>query len=652
MKSYSNAELGFVRVASCSPAVRVADVTANVAALEKAAKAISEQGAQFCVFPELCLTGYTCGDLFLQPQLLRAAQEGLIYFSKKTSGFPGIFMVGLPLEIKSRLYNAVAVVYNGNIHGFVIKSFLPNNQEFYEKRWFSPAEQLKEKSLFFNGSDIPAGNDLLFSLDDNARLVFGIEVCEDLWSMLPQSSYMAVAGANLIFNPSASNEVLGKKRFRRELVSQQSARCITAYVYAGAGSGESSTDTVFGGQLLIAENGNIIAESLDFSIETRSVLADIDFTHLEHERLNHASFSSVHSSHSYRQVKIPFSAQTLKKHATAALVRPIARKPFVPEDRQTLAQHCQDIFEIQTAALVKRLHYTGSQSLVIGISGGLDSTLALIVAVSAFAKLGLDKKGLIAVTMPGPGTSNRTRNNAEMLITMLDIGKRNVSIVDAVASHLSAIGHPEGQHDITFENAQARERTQILMNIANQMNGFVLGTGDLSEIALGWSTFNGDHMSMYHVNSGVPKTLVRSLVEWAAESQFEGSVRDVLMDIAATPISPELLPPAADGSIAQETEKTVGPYILHDFFLYYFIRQGATPAKIVRLAEQAFETVYDRETIIHWLKVFIRRFFSQQFKRSAMPDGPKVGTVALSPRSDWRMPSDASPATWLDELDS
>lgn len=650
MKQKTKNTFGYVRVATCAPEVKVADVSHNVAVLTIVAKEVSSQGARFCVFPELSITGYSCADLFLQPQLLNAAYDGLLEFAHATASLKTVFVVGLPLEIEGRLYDAAAVVCGGKVHGFSLKTYLPNNQEFYEKRWFTPATMLKTKSICIDEREIPVGNDLLFCFEECKEIIFGVEICEDLWSMLPPSNEMAIAGAMLILNPSGSNEVLGKKRYRKELVVQQSARILSAYAYAGAGAGESSTDTVFSGHLLISENGKALTEDISFSLGTRYAIADIDLEYLRHERLQHASFSSVQRHNEFRTIVIDepiFEENEIPER----LLRSISTTPFVPQDEKLLAQNCADIFEIQTAALAKRINHTGVKSLVVGVSGGLDSTLALLVANNVFKKLNLPKKGIIAVTMPGPGTSARTRNNAEMLIDELGCSKRSISINQAITSHLEDIGHPKDLHDVTFENAQARERTQILMNIANQNRSFVLGTGDLSEIALGWCTYNGDHMSMYHINAGVPKTLVRSLVEWAAETIFDGSIRETLLDVAATPISPELLPVKADGSIAQETEKSVGPYILHDFFLYYFVRQGATPLKIRYLAEQAFSDTYDRETITHWLKVFIRRFFSQQFKRSAMPDGPKIGSVALSPRADWRMPSDASPEVWLKGLE-
>lgn len=636
-----------LRVASVAPEQRVADVGFNTARLVAGIKAAADRGASLVLFPELSVTGYSCGDLFAQKVLLAHAQEALVELAAAT-GRHGIHaIVGLPWALDGRLYNCAAIVGDGRVLGLVPKQFLPTTQEYYEERWFTSGANIRERDISLDSRPVPFGTDLLFA-DAGSSCVFGVEICEDLWAVNPPSGSLCIAGANLILNPSASNELIGKAAYRRDLVRQQSARCLAAYAYAAAGPGESSTDVVFSGHCLIAENGVMLAESERFRFDTQQACADVDLHHLEHDRLCNSSFSAARDESRMRRIGVRLNRPA--GTTQPSLLRPNPKHPFVPKNVQERADTCREIFSIQSAGLVKRLRHTGAKSVVVGISGGLDSTLALLVTVHAFDLMGLDRKGIVAPTMPGFGTTKRTRSNAETLVERLGATLRVIPIKDAVHQHFHDIGHDPRQHDVTFENAQARERTQILMDVANQVGGFVVGTGDLSEAALGWCTFNGDHMSMYHVNIGIPKTLVRYLIEWCAEEEFSGAPSKILHDIAATPISPELLPTNHDGRQEQETEAVVGPYELHDFFLYHFVRHGASPAKILFLTEQAFAAQYNRDTILHWLETFLRRFFAQQFKRSAMPDGPKVGSVALSPRGDWRMPSDASAQSWLQQV--
>lgn len=646
----SPSALGFLRAAVVSPELVVADVAFNTRAVISALEQAASTGCRLVVFPELCLTGYSCADLFYQQALLEDAQEALLQVTRAAAQADIAVAVGLPLAIAGKLYNCLALVADSRVVGVVPKTYLPSTNEFYEERWFTPGPLCPARSVVIGGAEVPFGVDLLFAADNLPGLVIGMEVCEDLWAVNPPSGDMALAGATVLLNGSASNELLGKVTYRRELVRQQSARCLAAYLYAGAGPGESTTDLVWAGHSLLAENGVILAETERFRFDTQMALADIDLGRLQAERLKNNTYSSSTAGRPFRTVPFVLPGET-QGRAPARLIRPgLSRTPFVPADPERRAAHCQEIFNIQATALAKRLRHTGSRRAVLGISGGLDSTLALLVTAKAFDRLALPRDGIIAITMPGFGTTGRTRGNAWKLASALGVAFREIPISDAVRQHFRDIGHDEAVHDITYENAQARERTQILMDVANQVGGFVVGTGDLSELALGWATYNGDHMSMYHVNAGVPKTLVRYLVAWAAEAEFTGEAAAVLRDICATPISPELLPPDKDGALAQKTEEAIGPYELHDFFLYQVVRYAFPPRKVYALARQAFEDVYPPEVILHWLEVFYRRFFSQQYKRSAMPDGPKVGSVALSPRGDWRMPSDASPAVWLAEL--
>ncbi len=627
---------GFVRVAAVSPALHLGDVSANVQEIATSAVRAAAEGCQIIVFPELCLTGYSCADLFMNAGFRAAALEGLGELAMLLGGQKALILVGLPLEIEDRLYNVAAVLHEGRILGFVPKSFLPNSWEFYERRWFSPASTLQRQTFTLRGEVIPVGCDLLFTANDLPACRVAVEICEDLWTVIPPSSQAALQGATVLANLSASDELLGKAEYRLQLVAQQSGRCLAAYIYSAAGAGESSTDLVFSGHGMIAENGGLLAEAERFGFESRSIVADIDVTRLQHDRLHSASFrDSAPAGPAWRRIGF-----TMGGAAATPLRRHIAAHPFVPSAAADRSAACREIFAIQATGLARRLRQVQAKTLVLGLSGGLDSTLALLVAEDALKRAALPGTRIVCITMPGLGTTSRTKDNAGELAAALGTELRTIPIGDSVMQHLRDIGHPEGTHDITFENAQARERTQVLMDVANHTGGLVLGTGDLSEAALGWGTFNGDHMSMYHVNAGVPKTLVRYLIAWCAEQPAFLAASKVLADILDTPISPELLPASATGDIAQRTEDHVGPYELVDFFLYHFVRHGCSAAKIAFLAGIAFQDRYTEAEIARWLAHFLQRFRTQQFKRSAMPDGPKVGSVALSPRGDWRMPSD------------
>jgi len=648
---FSLTAMGFLRVAVVAPELHVADVTYNVRAIITALAEAAARGCRLVVFPELGITGYSCADLFYQSLLRHQARAALRQIATAAAQHQIAAVVGLPLEVGGRLYNCAAFISGEAVQGIVPKTYLPTTNEYYEERWFTSSRNCPVSAVDIDGTTVPFGPDLLFQARNMPGCTMGIEICEDLWAVEPPSGAMALAGATVLLNPSASDELLSKSDYRRELVKQQSARCLAAYLYAGSGPGESTTDVIWGGHSLIAENGTILAETERFQFSSQMAAADIDVQRLTHERVKNSSFSAATPPHAYRT--IPF---TLPEPAASAqpvpLLRPLAKTPFVPADPTQRAQHCQEIFSIQSTGLAKRLKHTGLTRVSLGLSGGLDSTLALLVTIQAFDILHLPHDGIVAATMPGFGTSARTRSNAERLAGSLGITLRQIPICDAVRQHFHDIGHDEQTPDLTYENAQARERTQILMDIANQIGGLVVGTGDLSELALGWCTYNGDQMSMYHVNAGVPKTLVRYLIDWCAESLFTGETAAVLRDIAATPISPELLPLSAEEKLVQETETAIGPYVLHDFFLFYAVRYAFSPRKIFFLASQAFATRYPPAEILHWMRVFYTRFFANQFKRSAMPDGPKVGSVALSPRGDWRMPSDASDALWQHELDA
>jgi len=623
---------GFVRIAAAIPAVKVGDCNFNMTSIRLLMQQAASMKVNVVVFPELSLTSYTCADLFFQEKLLKNAQISLQDLLLETYDIDIIAIIGMPWRIKDQLFNVAVVIETGRIIGIVPKSHLPNHKEFYEKRWFQPAKANRTKTTFFNESEIPFGTDLLFEHSDFS---FGIEICEDLWVPFPPSTQHCLHGAEIIFNLSATNELIGKHAYLRQLIEQQSARLHAGYVYASAGFGESSTDLVYAGNGLIAENGKIIASSERFSFDPQLVVSEIDINRLKAERLKNSNFFSDTSGNEYRSVQCVAGRQMFDK-----LTRKIAKHPFVPSAEHRAA-HCGEIFSIQVGGLAKRWKHTGANSLVVGISGGLDSTLALLVCVKAADKLGFDRRKITGITMPGFGTTNRTYQNAVALMKLLEIDMMEIDIKAACKQHFSDIGHDENCLDIIYENTQARERTQILMDIANKQGGLVIGTGDLSELALGWTTYNGDHMSMYGVNSGVPKTLIRFLVAWVAQT-FDNDIQVLLQDVLETPVSPELLPADIQGNITQKTEDIVGPYELHDFFLYYFVRFGFSPEKIRFLAGHAFENDYDPETISKYLQIFLKRFYQQQFKRSCMPDGPKVGSICLSPRGDWRMPSDAA----------
>ncbi|MGI6002896.1 MAG: NAD(+) synthase [Lachnospiraceae bacterium] len=630
---------GFVRAAAASPDLKVADCTFNTQKIEEVMQEAYRQHVSVLVFPELCITGYTCSDLFLQESLQKAAWESLLQLEKSSSGMKMVTAVGLPVAYEGSLYNAAAVLYDGAILGIVPKTHIPNYSEFYEARHF--ASGMPYTVLKTEGREIPFGTDLLFCCRQIPELRIGIEICEDLWVPLPPGTKLALSGATLLANLSASDEVVGKASYRRDLVKSQSARLICGYIYADAGEGESTTDMIFAGHDLICENGTVLAESKRF--ENGMIAADLDVRKLSTERIRTTTWQRRQDLSMH---EIEFDMQP----AEYKLTRRFAKHPFVPDDAGDRAHRCEEIFTMQAVGLKTRLAHIGCRHAVIGISGGLDSTLALLVTVRAFDMLGLDRSNIIAVTMPCFGTTDRTYNNACELVRRLGAGFREVNISEAVKLHFRDIGQDPEKHDVTYENCQARERTQVIMDIANMNGGIVVGTGDLSELALGWATYNGDHMSMYGVNASIPKTLVRHLVRYAADTADSSELREILLDILDTPVSPELIPPK-DGVISQQTEDIVGPYELHDFFLYYMLRFGMPPGKIYRMALQTFEGDYSRETILKWLRTFYRRFFAQQFKRSCLPDGPKVGTVTVSPRGDWRMPSDACAAVWLKEID-
>ncbi len=631
---------GFIRVAASTPEVRVADVEFNREQICRGIEEARAQGAAVLVFPELALTGYTCGELFMQKPLLSKVRSELRKLVDSTKGSDMLVFAGLPWEHNHKLYNTAAAIQDGRLLGLIPKRWLPNYSEFYELRYFNPGW---EDVIYvpWEGGQVPMGSRLLFTCANVDNLVVGAEICEDVWVLNPPSIAHASAGATVIVNGSASDEAAGKSGYRRSLISGQSARLLCAYVYANAGEGESTQDLVFGGQNMIAENGAVLAESERFANGT--IYADVDLERLECERRRMTTYQTEGRE---RYTFVEFSLECREQE----LRRPIDPSPFVPHDGAVRNKRCEESLSIQAMGLKKRLKHTNCKCVVVGISGGLDSTLALLVSVRAFDLLGLSRKDIIAVTMPCFGTTDRTYHNACLMAEKLGVSLREVDIKEAVTVHFRDIAQDPAKHDVTYENAQARERTQVLMDIANQRGGMVIGTGDMSELALGWATYNGDHMSMYGVNGSIPKTLVRHLVRYFADTCGEKELSEVLIDVLDTPVSPELLPPE-DGKIAQKTEDLVGPYELHDFFLYHILRFGFHPGKIFRLAKRAFEGTYTDETILKWLKVFYRRFFSQQFKRSCLPDGPKVGSVAVSPRGDLRMPSDACGRLWLEELE-
>ena len=650
---------GFVNVAAAVPTVKVADVEYNIQQIEGLIAQAEEHGVEIIVFPELCITGYSCQDLFKEQLLLDHAEEGVVKLLDFTRKLNTIVIVGLPVVVNGLLYNCAAVLQSGTLLGIVPKVYLPNYGEFYEKRWFASSQDLNPTDIYFAGSPVHVSAEpQVFVTRDGVK--FGVEICEDVWAPTPPSNNLALAGADIIFNLSASDELIGKHAYLKSLLSQQSARMISGYVYSSCGFGESTQDVVYGGNAIIFENGRLLEEGDRFSLQPQLKMCQIDIEALHVERRTNTTFINAQRGAQAREIVCKQTAQKAFQ-----LTRNIDPYPFIPKS-ENMHDSCEEILNIQVMGLVKRLYHINGKKAVIGISGGLDSTLALLVAVKAFDKLGLDRKGIVGITMPGFGTTDRTYNNALKLMETLGVTIREISIAKAVTQHFADIQHDAAIHDITYENSQARERTQILMDVANQENAIVVGTGDLSELALGWATYNGDHMSMYGVNAGVPKTLIRYLVSYVAGEGLRVGERssgmmatEILNDIIDTPISPELIPADEQGNIKQKTEDLVGPYELHDFFIYYFLRYGFSPKKIFLLAKRAFCTpcedkaaLYDEETVKKWLTTFCRRFFNQQFKRSCLPDGPKVGSVSLSPRGDWRMPSDASSALWLKECES
>ena len=632
---------GFIRAAALTPKIRVADTAYNAEQIERGIDEAVENGARILVFPELCITGYTCQDLFLQETLLSGAKEALRRIAAHTEEMDALVFVGLPLEKDGKLYNVAAALHDGRVLAFIPKTALPNYAEFYEVRHFNPAPEQVE-FLAFENETIPFGREILFACDGVEGLTVGCEICEDLWAAQTPSTAHCLAGATVIVNLSASNETVGKDAYRRQLVEAASARLVTGYVYASAGDGESTQDLVFGGHNLIAENGVLLSEAKRF--ENQTIYADLDIHRLRHERRRMNTFPAPEKE-GYLTLPVHMKKEEL------SLRRFFPTQPFVPSDEGMKNRRCEEILSIQSHGLKKRLEHTGSRCAVIGISGGLDSTLALLVTARAFDLLDIPRKNIRCVTMPCFGTTDRTYDNACRLTHTLGASLTEVNIQEAVRLHFRDIGHDEAVHDVTYENCQARERTQVLMDIANAEGGLVIGTGDMSELALGWATYNGDHMSMYGVNVGVPKTLVRHLVRYYADTCGDPELSEVLLDVLDTPVSPELLPPV-DGKISQKTEDLVGPYELHDFFLYYMLRCGFPPAKIFRIAKSAFAGKYEEDVILKWLKNFCRRFFTQQFKRSCLPDGPKVGSVAVAPRGDLRMPSDACSTLWLAEAEA
>lgn len=637
---------GFIKVASAVPSVKVADCKYNVEQIEQQIILAEGQGVEIIVFPELSLTGYTCQDLFRQNLLLETTESAMLMLLDFTRQLNIISIVGLPIAVGDLLLNCAAIIQKGQILGIVAKEYLPNYNEFYEKRWFASVQDLRTTELRFAGNQINLSfTPQIFVTCDGVR--FGVEICEDVWAPTPPSNHLALAGADIIFNLSASDELIGKHDYLCKLLAQQSARTITGYVYSSAGFGESTQDVVYGGNALIFENGHLLQSGPRFAMTPQMQVAQIDVERLRTERRGNTTYVNAQRRMIGEDVIFKNAHSILPKDFV--LERPVDAHPFIPSP-DMMEKSCEEILSIQVMGLAKRLVHTGCQKVVIGISGGLDSTLALLVCVMTFDKLGLDRSGIIGVTMPGFGTTDRTYTNAIKLMQSLRITIRKISIAKSVTQHFEDIGHDISVHDTTYENSQARERTQILMDVSNQEGGLVIGTGDLSELALGWCTYNGDHMSMYAVNASIPKTLIACLVKFVAGT-MDADTSATLHDVVDTPISPELVPADEDGNIQQKTEDLVGPYELHDFFLYYFMRHGFRPMKIFLLAQKAFEGQYEDDVIKHWLKTFFRRFFSQQFKRSCLPDGPKVGSISLSPRGDWRMPSDASSELWLRECE-
>lgn len=639
---------GFVKVAAAVPFVRVADCIYNIERIEAMVLEAESKGVEIITFPELCITGYTCGDLFLQPFLIEQAQQALLRLAERTAHTSVLIIVGMPILIESQLFNAAVALQSGAILGAIPKTYLPNYREFQEARWFAPARDLQLATAHIGDFDVPIGHNVLFR---SGEVAIGIEICEDMWTPYTPGTRLALYGAQIIFNLSASNELAGKNTYLRSLICGLSSQNLCAYVYSSAGYGESTTDAVFAGKAFIAEVGKILEETPRFVHEERMIISDIDVSRIDYDRMSTNSFNESVTDHTERGklMEIPFELRSME--CSHDVDRHIEQNPFFPQNG-TEGERAEEMFDIQTCALAQRLQFVGARHAVIGISGGLDSTLALLVAVAAFDFLGIPRQGIIAVTMPGLGTSQRTKSNALQLMKHLGVTSRTIDITEACLQHFAAIGHDPQVQDVVYENTQARERTQILMDLANKHNALVIGTGDLSELALGWCTFNGDHMSMYSVNAGVPKTAIQIIVTHLAQTRrFGEKLSEVLQAVVDTPISPELKPTDSAGDIEQKTEDLVGPYRIHDFFLYNFLGYGYTPSKIFYLARVAFRDEYSPETIRHWLKVFYRRFFSQQYKRNCLPDGPKVSRVSLSPRGDWRMPSDVSSRAWLEEID-
>lgn len=637
-----NKKFGYIRVAASVPELKVANVEFNTKEVIKEIKALDKEGVQIVTFPELCLTGYTCADLFSQDILITKSKEAIKEVIDSTKLLDIISIIGAPIVCDNQLFNCGVVINKGEILGVVPKTYIPNYGEFYEKRWFSTSNTLTSKTINLFGKEVPIGIDLVFRDINDSKFAFGIEICEDLWSPKAPSVEAALNGATMIFNLSASNEVIGKAQYRRNLINMQSAKNVCAYIYSSSGVNESSTDLVFSGYAGISENGFMLVENERFNFKTNHIISDVDIQRLMNNRIKNISFMGIGAINNYRVIDIDL------KDNNNDLKRIYDAYPFVPSNEDKRAERCSEIINIQACGLAKRIKHTGMKKCVIGISGGLDSTLAFLVIIEAYRKLGISFDNLIGVTMPGFGTTGRTYNNALTLMRNYGVTMREVSIKEASLQHFKDIGLEETDRSVTYENTQARERTQILMDIANKEGGLVIGTGDLSELALGWCTYNGDHMSMYAVNTSIPKTLVRYLVKYFADIEQNEECKKTILDILDTPISPELLPPSKDGKIEQQTESVVGPYILHDFFLYHFMRYGASPDKIKYIASKTFDGMYDEETIDKWLKFFINRFFNQQFKRSCLPDGPKVGTISVSPRGDLRMPSDADSSIWLE----
>ena len=643
---------GYATVAAAIPSVKVADTDYNVAEMSKMIADAEERGVEIIVFPELSVTGYTCQDLFRSDILLRRAEESLISLLNDTRKMDIISIVGMPVAVDGLLLNCAVVIQQGTVLGIIPKTYLPNYSEFYEKRWFASSQDITgEHTIYFAGSPVViSSRPKIFTTCDGVK--FGIEICEDVWAPVPPSNNLALAGADIIFNLSASDELIGKHAYLRSLLSQQSARTISGYVYASSGFGESTQDVVYGGNAIIVENGKMLAEARRFSLQPQLEIQQIDIDRLRTERRSNTTFVNA-QRHGEADV---IMTKSVTSYSDFTLLHPVEAQPFIPKTNDMSAS-CEEILNIQMSGLAKRLHHTGCKNVVVGISGGLDSTLALLVCVRTFDYLSLDRRGIYCITMPGFGTTDRTHDNAVSLMASLGVTSVEIPIAKSVTQHFEDIGHDISVHDVTYENGQARERTQILMDYANKVNGMVIGTGDLSELALGWATYNGDHMSMYGVNASIPKTLIRHLVSYVASNDVDEKSRATLLDIIDTPISPELIPADENGNIKQKTEDLVGPYVLHDFFLYNYLRFGFSPARLLLMAEKAFDGshpdagTFDRATILHWMHTFFRRFFAQQFKRSCLPDGPKVGSVSLSPRGDWRMPSDACSHLWIDEIE-